>query len=462
MTARTSAPHGSKAGRAARRVAPRAALGDWEPRVDRADPVALLEEQAASRVPELIPIRYGRMMASPFAFYRGAAAIMAADLATTPASGMRVQLCGDAHLANFGAFASPERRQVFDASDFDETLAGPWEWDVKRLVASIAVAGRERGLGRRDRATAMRAAAGRYREAMRAFAAMRTLDVWYTSADAAELAARWRAAGRGGARALERSLNRARRKDSLRALDRLSDVVGGQRRIVSHPPLVVPVEELYSGSARARVEDALERMLRRYRRTLSLERRHLLDGYRLVDVARKVVGVGSVGTRCWIALLVGRDDRDPLFLQFKEAGSSVLERAAQRAAVNGGRRVVEGQRLLQAAPDVLLGWCQSSGIDHDEPRDYYGRQLWDWKLSPDVERMAPASFSAFGELCAWTLARGHARSGDRAAIAGYLGRGDGFEAPITRFGEAYAEQNERDHRTLVEAVRAGRVQAISG
>jgi uncharacterized protein (DUF2252 family) len=451
------------AGRDARRQAPRSAHGAWEPAAGRPDPIELLEAQAASRVPELVPIRHGRMSASPFAFFRGAAAIMAADLAPTPASGIRVQCCGDAHLSNFGGFASPDRELVFDLNDFDETLPGPWEWDLKRLVASVAVAARERRLSRRERRAAVRGTARGYREAMRALAQWRTLDVWYARIDEAELARQVRALS--GAEALarfERGTAKAKRKDSTRAFAKLAQHVDGQPRIAADPPLIVPLRDMLSAEQAADYEAAMARLIAAYRATLPADRRVLLDRFRFADMAHKVVGVGSVGTRAWILLLLGRDDADPLFLQCKEAQASVLAPHAGASRFgNQGRRVVEGQRLMQAASDIFLGWICTTGLDGRE-RDFYVRQLWDWKVSADVEAMEPETLTAYGRLCGATLARAHARCGDAVAIAAYLGSGDTADRALADFADAYADQNARDHDLLLAAIEAGRLEAQTG
>jgi uncharacterized protein (DUF2252 family) len=409
-------------------------------------------------VQELVPIRYGRMLASPFSFYRGGAAIMAADLAAGPRSGLEAQLCGDAHLSNFGGFAAPDRTHLFDVNDFDETLPGPFEWDVKRLAASVAIAGRTQGFDDRERRSAVLAAAGEYRQAMRRFAAMRNVDVWYARLNIEKLLARWGSeASRRQRRQVEAAVAKAEHKDSLRALRKLTREVDGEPRIVSDPPLIIPVEELAPGAAGAAVATAIEEMLSTYRETLDRERRVLMEGYRYTHLARKVVGVGSVGTRAWIALLLGRDSDDPLFLQVKEAQPSVLEPfAAKSRFSHQGQRVVEGQRLMQAASDILLGWLTADGID-SRRRDYYVRQLWDWKESAELERMAPNDMATYGQLCGWTLARAHARSGDRIAIAAYLGGGDVFDRAMADFAESYADQNERDYAALVGAANAGRV-----
>ncbi len=446
-------------GKGARSDAPRSAHGRWRPAADRADPIAVLEGQAASRVPELVPIRYGRMAASPFAFYRGAAAVMSADLARTPDSGLHVQACGDAHLSNFGAFAAPDRRLVFDLNDFDESLPGPWEWDVKRLAASFAVAARESGLKRKQREGAVLRTVSSYREAMRAFAAMGNLEVWYSRLDAEQALDQVERGAPEEVRRVRKGVAKARAKDSLRALERLTETVDGELRFRSEPPLLVPGGELMPGSDGSEVATVLADVLRAYRDTLPADRQHLLDGYEFRQIARKVVGVGSVGTRAWVVMLTGADDSDPLFLQAKEAEASVLEPYAGASRYrNHGRRVVEGQRLMQAASDIFLGWCRATGIDGRE-RDFYVRQLWDWKRSAEVERLSPQGLDVYARMCGWTLARAHARSGDRVAIAAYLGGGDSFDRAITSFSEAYAEQNLRDHEALLAAIESGRVEA---
>jgi uncharacterized protein (DUF2252 family) len=447
-------------GKAARSRAPRSAHAEWEPAADRADPVEILEAQDASRVPELVPIRHARMAASPFAFFRGAAAVMAADLAGTPVSGLRVQACGDAHLANFGAFAAPDRRLVFDLNDFDETLPGPWEWDVKRLAASFEIAARANGLKGKQRRAATEAVARTYRDSMREFASMRSIDVWYARLDEETLMAQLRSLGAKAVKRVEKSAAKARAKDSLRALDRLAHRVDGELRIVSRPPLVVPIAELIPDpSLEQRVESEVRAVLERYAESLKGDRRRLLETYRVRDIAHKVVGVGSVGTRAWIVLLTGRDDEDPLFLQAKEAQASVLEPFVGASRFkNHGRRVVEGQWLMQAASDSFLGWCPASGIDGRE-RDFYVRQLWDGKASVDVEALPPNGLDAYARVCGWTLARAHARSGDPVAIGTYLGSKATFDQGIAEFASAYAERNERDHAALVTAIASGRIAA---
>jgi len=451
------------AGKDARAAASRSSHGPWGPAPDRADPIALLEVEAASRVPELVPIRHGRMAASPFAFFRGAAAIMAADLADTPTSGLRVQLCGDAHLANFGGFASPERDLVFDLNDFDETLPGPWEWDLKRLVASIAVAGRDRGDAERTRRDAVHKTVRAYREAMRRFAGMSPLEIWYARIDAAAIegqaaAARFSKTQRAR---LDRTVEKARRKDHLRAFARLVRQDGGAPRFASDPPLLVPIAELVPEGEAEALHAGMRGLIDAYRATLPEERRTLLDRYRYADLARKVVGVGSVGTRAWVVLMLGPAG-EPLFLQCKEAQASVLEPYAGASEHdNHGERVVRGQRLMQAASDILLGWLRSPGLD-GIARDFYVRQLWDWKVSAEVETLEPTGLTAYARLCASTLARAHARSADAAAIAGYCGRGEALDRALAAFAESYAEQNARDHAALLAAIASGRVAAETG
>jgi uncharacterized protein (DUF2252 family) len=450
-------------GVAARADAPLAAHGEWQPSTTRPSPVDVLEQQAVTRVPSLVPIRYGRMLASPFAFYRGAAAVMAGDLATEPHTGLKAQLCGDAHLSNFGAFASAERRLIFSLNDFDETLPGPFEWDLKRLVASFEIAGRELGLGDKERRRVGVAVAQQYRESMQGFAAMRDIEVWYTRLDIEEALARFAPVARAKQRKrMEKTIAKARTKDSMKALSKLTQIVDGEPRIVGDPPLVVPIGDLFDDAFRAELEALLHGIYRSYRRSLPRDRRRLLERYRLVDVARKVVGVGSVGTRTWIALLLGRDSSDPLFLQFKEAQPSVLEPYLGRGEfANAGQRVVEGQRLMQASSDILLGWDRITGVDGVK-RDYYVRQLWDWKASADVEGMDARALAVYAQMCGWTLARAHARSGDAIAIAAYLGDSAEMDEAMARFAVAYADQNERDHEALQRAVDAERVVAETG
>jgi uncharacterized protein (DUF2252 family) len=439
---------------------PRSTHAGWVPPADRRSPVDVITDQDAARLPELVPIRHGRMLASAFTFYRGAAAIMAADLASTPASGLTVQLCGDAHLSNFGVFSAPDRRLVFDCNDFDETLPGPFEWDVKRLAASLAVAGRDRGFKRKDRRSVVLTGVAEYRSAMREFAGMRDIEVWYARLAVDDLLERFGPKVKPRRlKEVERSVGKAEHKDSLRAFAKLTRRVDGEVRIVSDPPLITPIAEVAGGRE---VAAALASLLAAYRETLADDRRHLAAGYRYVDAARKVVGVGSVGTRAWVILLLGRDDNDPLFLQAKEATASVLEPYAERSRFrHHGRRVVEGQRLMQASSDIFLGWVSAEGTDGVR-RDFYVRQLWDGKGSANVELMDPDDLGAYAALCGWTLARAHARSGDRVAIGAYLGGGSAFDEAIADFAEPYADQNERDYEEMMAAVKAGRLEVKSG
>jgi uncharacterized protein (DUF2252 family) len=455
-----SARESAAAGKAAREDAPRSSHGEWEPAKGRKDPVKLLEDQAKSRVPELVPIRYGRMLASPFTFFRGAAAIMAMDLAKTPQSGLRVQACGDAHLSNFGVFAAPDRRLVVDVNDFDETLPGPWEWDVKRLAASFEIAGRDREFTPKEIRAAVLSAVREYREAMRSFAGMGNLDVWYARLDVdALLAEVAQVADRKQMKAAEKNVAKAHKKNSLKAFDRLVHEVDGEPRIISDPPLLVPARELVSDDRRHELEERILEMLGRYRESLKGDRRHLFDSYRFVEMARKVVGVGSVGTRAWVILMMGHDGHDPLFLQAKEAEASVLEPYVGASEFgNHGERVVEGQWLMQASSDILLGWLPAFGMDEKE-RDFYVRQLWDGKRSVEVETLPPKGLEIYGRVCGWTLARAHARSGDRSAIAAYLGKGEGFDRAIAEFSERYADQNDLDYSALADAAKSGRIQA---
>ncbi|MEU7006177.1 DUF2252 domain-containing protein [Streptomyces sp. NPDC046332] len=464
-TAMRAAPHATPEERAAlgkeaRRRSPRSSHAEYQPSPDRPDPLAILEAQSATRVPELVPIRYGRMAESPFRFYRGAAAIMASDLSDSPRSGLTAQLCGDAHMLNFRLLASPERQLMFDINDFDETLPGPWEWDVKRLSASFVIAGRANGFDDTERARIVSSTVRSYREAMIRFAGMRTIDVWYAKIDADRLEAlATDRLHKRGQKNLARAMAKARTRDSLQAFAKVTETVDGRPMIAADPPLLVPISDMLPDAERSALERQFRGLIERYGRTLASDRRTLLEDYRLADVARKVVGVGSVGTRCWIFLLLGRDDRDPLFLQAKEADTSVLAAHVGASTYrNQGERVVSGQRLMQAASDIFLGWERVNGIDGKQ-RDFYVRQLRDWKGIAMPERMRPEDMEAFGELCGVTLARAHARSGDRIAIAAYLGSGDAFDRALATFAEAYADQNERDHQALLDAVRAGRLPA---
>jgi uncharacterized protein (DUF2252 family) len=450
-------------GKAARANAPLEAHGDWAPADNRPDPLALLEEQAKTRVAELVPIRHGRMAASPFAFYRGAAYVMAADIGPTPRSGLVVQLCGDAHLSNFGGFASPERQMLFDVNDFDETHPGPFEWDIKRLAASLEIAGRTNGFNAADRTGVVKQAVRSYRQTIRTFAGMRNLEVWYSRLDEDAVVRIWgQEAGAKAIRTMQQSVAKARTKDQMKAMAKLTRPVNGEVRIVSDPPLIVPVEEIFSDADASALTDTIHEALRSYRQTLQGDRRHLLESYRFVQLARKVVGVGSVGTRAWVALLLGRDDQDPLFVQVKEAEASVLEPFLGKSAfANHGERVVMGQHLMQAASDIFLGWVRTIGLD-GRPHDYYMRQLWDWKVSALIEAMSPQVLGVYGQICGWTLARAHGRSGDRIAIASYVGNSERFDEAIARFAQAYAEQNDLDHRALLDGIASGRMPARTG
>jgi uncharacterized protein (DUF2252 family) len=447
----------------ARSATPVSAHEGWEPAANRPDPIGLLEEQNRTREPDLVPVRHGRMMVSPFTFYRGAAKIMAADLKGTPTAGLNVQLCGDAHLSNFGGFASPERRLLFDLNDFDETLPGPFEFDLKRLAASFTIAGQNNGFSSGDTKAVTRASVAAYREAMRDFAQMQTMEVWYAhlSEDDVRAGAQADLGGKARKKELKRServIEKARTRDSLQALSKLGENVDGQYRIVSQPPLVVPLRDLAAtyGISPEEVEPALREQFRAYRSTLQDDRRHLLEKFQFVDAARKVVGVGSVGTRAFIVLLQGRDQMDPLFLQVKEATASVLEDFLPKSRYRQhGERVVQGQRRIQAASDIFLGWTR--GLD--TTRYFYWRQLRDMKASALVDLMSPTVMSYYARLCGWTLARAHARSGDPVALSEYLGDGDAIDRAVTNFARRYAEQNERDYGELLQAVQSGRLQA---
>ena len=483
-------------GRTARDRTPPSSHSGWRAATDRPDPVGLLERQDRTREPDLVPVRHGRMMVSPFTFYRGAAKIMAVDLKDTPAAGLRTQLCGDAHLSNFGMFASPERRLVFDLNDFDETLPGPFEYDVKRMAASFLIAGRNNGFSKADARAAAMASVTAYREAMADFAGMPTMDIWYAHFDedrfktviqdalAAETSAvvkkekdkKAKAAkkdqkgpkqakeakeAKEAARRAEKSLAKAHTRDSLQALSKLAELVDGQYRIVSQPPVIVPGRDLAAtfGMSPDDVLPALHNQFRAYRATLPDDRRKLLERFQIVDAARKVVGVGSVGTRAFIVLLEGRDAHDPLFLQIKEATASVLEASLPRSRYRQhGERVVQGQRMMQAASDIFLGWTK--GLDTS--RHFYWRQLRDMKGSALVELMAPATLRYYAQMCGWTLARAHARAGDPVVMAEYLGRDDAFDQSILDFSERYADQNEQDYEQFVKAIRSGRLEATEG
>lgn len=470
-------------GEAARGRTPSSAHLHWRPAADRPDPVALLEEQNTTREPDLVPVRHGRMMVSPFTFYRGAAKIMAADLKDTPAAGLDVQLCGDAHLSNFGVFASPERKLLFDLNDFDETLPGPFEYDVKRMAASFTIAARNNGFSKSDTRASTLASVTAYRQAMAEFAQMRTMDIWYAHLTEDDVMTAVRGtvaeakkadrkkdkgkyeqemkAARKAAKTAEKTRAKAHTRDSLQALSKLGELVDGSYRIVSQPPIVVPARELDAayGMSPEEVSTTVREQLRAYRATLQDDRRHLLERFEVVDMARKVVGVGSVGTRAFIVLLQGRDAADPLFLQVKEATASVLEDHLPKSRYKQpGERVVHGQRMMQAASDIFLGWTR--GVD--VRRHYYWRQLRDMKGSALVEAMSPLGLTFYARTCGWTLARAHARSGDPVALSEYLGVDDGFDRSITDFSERYAEQNEQDFQDFVKAVGSGRIQALEG
>ncbi|HMD94687.1 MAG TPA: DUF2252 domain-containing protein [Trebonia sp.] len=474
-------------GREAAQVTPPSIHSGWKPAQDRPDPVALLEAQNLTREQDLVPVRHGRMLVSPFTFYRGAAKIMAADLAETPVAGFQAQLCGDAHLSNFGVFASPERRLLFDLNDFDETLPGPIEYDVKRMAASFTIAARNNGFSKADARAATMASVTAYREAMAEFAQMRTMDLWYASLDEDKLMRSVRGAvaetkekdkknkkdkkekkektdrklTERAAKTAEKTREKAHTRDSLQALSKLAELVDGKYRIVSQPPVIIPLRDLagtFDLSAEE-AEHAIREQFRAYRATLQDDRRHLLERFEIVDAARKVVGVGSVGTRAFIVLVQGRDAADPLFLQIKEATASVLEEHLGKSKYRQhGERVVQGQRMMQAASDIYLGWTK--GLD--VKRHFYWRQLRDMKGSAVVESMTPVGLGFYGRMCGWTLARAHARSGDPVAIAEYLGETDAFDKAITDFSQAYAEQNEEDYAAFAAAVRSGRLQALEG
>ena len=482
----------------ARAHTPPSSHAGWTPAPDRPDPIALLEEQNRTREPDLVPVRHGRMIVSPFTFYRGAAKIMAADLAGTPTAGLTVQLCGDAHLSNFGGFASPERRLLFDLNDFDETLPGPFEYDVKRMAASFTIAARNNGLTAGEGKSATAGSVRAYRQAMSGFAGMRTMDLWYAHLSEDDLRAAiakiapqglrkkdvkrvkdsklstaskgWSTrptqqidteVARRAARQGDKIMRKAHTRDSLQALSKLGEYVDGRYRIVSQPPVVIPARDLAAayGLAAEELETVIHHQFREYRANLPHDRQRLLERFDIIDMARKVVGVGSVGTRAFIVLLQGRDPQDPLFLQIKEATRSVLEdHLPQSWYGNPGERVVQGQRLMQAASDIYLGWTK--GVQAD--RYYYWRQLRDMKASALVDTMTAAVLEFYAGLCGWTLARAHARSGDPIAITGYLGADDAFDRSITKFAQRYADQNELDHQALVTAIHAGRVPAVEG
>jgi uncharacterized protein (DUF2252 family) len=449
-------------GKAARNEVPLESHAVFAPGA-RFDPIDFLEEQAKTRVPELVPIRHGRMGVSPFTFYRGAALIMAGDLAGTPSSGLHAQLCGDAHLSNFGMYGSPERHMVFDINDFDETSIGPWEWDVKRLAASLEIGGRAVGFTDKERRAAVIACVNEYRTAMRNFADLSNLEVWYAHIDIDDRLPEIKAqVAPDRAKMLDKAVAKMKTRDSMQAFSKLTEQVDGEPRIVSQPPLIVPLRELADQAGQRDVEEEIAGILRSYRRTLETDRRHLLEQYRLVDVARKIVGVGSVGTRAWIVLLLGRDGQDPLFLQAKEAEKSVLERFAGKSQyANSGQRVVAGQRLMQATSDIFLGWDRVKGIDGQQ-RDFYFRQFRDWKGSVEIDSLLPKGLAIYARFCGWTLARAHARSGDRIAIGAYMGKSDAFDQAVAAFSVTYADQNERDYDAMQGAIEQGRITAEVG
>jgi uncharacterized protein (DUF2252 family) len=450
-------------GRQVRAAVPRSRHGEWKPGADRTDPLEILALQATTRLPDLVPIRYGRMSASAFAFFRGAAAVMAADLAHEEQTGLGVQLCGDAHLSNFGGFASPERDMIFDVNDFDETIPGPFEWDLKRLAASLEIAARSRGLEESERRSIVTRSARSYRRAIGEFATMRDLDIWYARMDVNTIQARWGGqATRAMTETLRHRVAKAQSKDHLAALAELTTERDGKLKFVSNPPLMVPAEEAFTDVYSYQNLTHLLGALSDYRETLTGDRQRLLDKYEFTDLARKVVGVGSVGTRCWVAHFVGRDNSDPLILQVKEAEPAVGEPFLSKGQyTNQGQRVVEGQRLMQGASDIFLGWDQFEGED-GVTRDFYLRQLWDWKLSAHIDRMPPELMGIYAELCGWVLARAHARSGDAIAIGAYLGNGDRFDQSMWEFAVTYADQNERDFARLQQAIASGQVTATAG
>jgi len=453
----------SAAGKAARTAVPRSSHGEWAPAPDRPDPIDLLLQQDESRLPELVPIRHGRMSESAFTFFRGGALLMASDLAPHPRTSLEAQLCGDAHLSNFGIYAAPDRHLVFSVNDFDETLPGPFEWDLKRLVASLAVAGRSREFSDKERKSVVLAASRAYRLAMHEFAEMNTLDLWYLRLDVEDLLRRFvTSATKEQRKNLDRILTKARGKTSLKAVAKLTHEVDGELRFLSDPPLVATIEDVLPPDRAAEMIESVHEMFRSYRSTLPTDRQSLLERYRYVDLARKVVGVGSVGQRAFILLLVGRDNDDPLMMQFKEAQQSVLEPYLGTSEYERhGQRVVAGQRMMQSATDILLGWFHGTGIDGVD-RDFYARQLWDQKGSAVIEWMVPSGMASYGELCGWTLARSHARSGDAIAISRYLGRSDTFDRAMAAFAESYADQNERDYATFMAAIADGRIEASEG
>lgn len=452
-----------KIGREVRESVPRDSLAHWDPPADRRDPVQLLMDQSDYRVQELVPIRYARMLSSEFAFYRGAAAVMASDLSYSPNTHMTVQICGDAHLVNFGGYAAPDRAFVFDVNDFDETLPGPFEFDLKRLVASFAVAGRDRQFDEATRAPIIQEVVRTYRSAIQTFSEMERMDVWYSRLTADDIEAEWGAdVTKKMRKNFEKTVAKAQTKTSQRALQKLTVTSpDGTTSFDSNPPFMVPLSEVFGDEDREEAQAAVQSALVGYRRSLASDRRTLFSGYRVVDLARKVVGVGSVGTRCWVMLLTAdQDESDVLMLQIKQAFPSVYEAyLGPSRSPQHGQRVVEGQRVMQAASDILLGWTQVT-IKGQE-NDFYVRQMWDWKESADISTMDPDALKVYGQLCGWTLARAHARSGDRVALAGYLGSDDKFDKAMVAFAEAYADQNAKDYKALQDAASAGRIEVAA-
>ncbi|MCH4183903.1 MAG: DUF2252 domain-containing protein [Eggerthellaceae bacterium] len=443
-----------QAGKDLRKTVSRKSHGDWQPSKDRTDPLTLIHDQEATRLKDLLPIRHERMSISAFTFYRGAALLMASDLATTQSTGITCQICGDAHIANFGGFGSPERHLIYDINDFDETLAGPWEWDVKRFATSIEICGRDRGFSASKRTAIVEEAVKKYRETMLEFAQMNTIDVWYAHLDVINVLATWNVQlKKREGKQLGKTLSKAFGKTSERAVEKLTTVENGQRHIVSQPPLIVPLAELYPTAKADKIEEGVRNLLKSYKKSLPADRRCLIDGYHLSDIGRKVVGVGSVGTRAWIAVFTGRDVNDPLVLQIKEADPSVLE-AYQHTSpyANHGQRVVEGQRLMQASSDILLGWVRGNNISN-ETNDFYVRQLWDWKTSTNLDTITERELRAMASMSAWTLARAHARSGNRFAIAGYLGKSSSFDEALGKFARTYADLNEQDYQRFVDSLK---------
>lgn len=443
-------------GKALRKQVSRGSQGVWEVPADRENPIDLLKGQATTREPGLVPIRYQRMAASPFAYFRGAALPMASDLSHTPSTGITVQACGDAHVANFGIFASPERHLVFDINDFDETLPGPWEWDLKRLAASLEVCGRERGFSAAKRRSIVIACAESYRQAMQNFSEMGNLDTWYSLGDVEKVMENFahHATAKGTKKTIEQTLTKARRKNNARAINKFTEVVDGKLRVISDSPLIVPLRDLWQEETLGASDEEfashiIKRVIDGYRRSLPPDRRRLIDMYHGVDMAHKVVGVGSVGLQAWIIVLEGSSPSDALVLQAKEAQASVLERYVGKSQyLEHGRRVVEGQRAMQTASDIMLGWTRQLD-DSGKVRDYYIRQLWDSKGSPDLETITADALEDMAKACAWALAHAHARTGDRFAIAAYLGRSDTFDRAMADFAAAYADQNDADYQAFL-------------